>query len=306
MKSRISIIICTRNAALRIGQLVSALCRQIPGPKTAHIVLVDNASCDDTADRAFSAALSAGKPDLLTVVSEKNPGKTHALNAGLERAKGEIVAFLDDDVIVAKDWLEKLLRAFENPRIDGIGGAIDPLWDGPSPTWFTPAVSAFTPVHDLGPKPMPYSPPWLCPVGANMAFSSKIIEKTGLFDTSLGHIQNRPLGAEEGDYAMRAAAQGFKLWYEPSVKVLHPFKQAEWTPRALLKRAFYQGLGAGLQFKKHGAARLFKQRMQADIRMAARQRLMGRTPLYFVLKLAFLTGFASARLEPHRKLAQIK
>jgi hypothetical protein len=130
-----------------------------------------------------------------------------------------------------------------------------------------------------------------------MAFSSKLIEKTGLFDTSLGHTKNRPFGAEEGDYSMRAAADGFTLWYMPSVKVFHPFKRAVWTKKAMLKRAFYQGLGAGVQFKKHGAARLVRQRMQKDAPMAADKRLEGRTPFYFALKISLYIGFAMSQIK---------
>jgi hypothetical protein len=63
-------------------------------------------------------------------------GASGTRNAGVARASGEIIAFLDDDACAAPDWLETLIVHFADPAVAGVGGRVDPLWATARPRWF--------------------------------------------------------------------------------------------------------------------------------------------------------------------------
>jgi glycosyltransferase involved in cell wall biosynthesis len=74
--------------------------------------------------------------DVVIVENRRTRGNSGARNSGIEVAKGDIIAFLDDDAIADPNWLEHLVVYYANPRIAGVGGKIEPLWRGVRPSWF--------------------------------------------------------------------------------------------------------------------------------------------------------------------------
>ena len=69
---------------------------------------------------------------------QQQRGISGARNSGIAAARGAIIAFLDDDAIAAPDWLEQLLAGYSSPNVLGVGGAIEPQWQGGRPRWFPP------------------------------------------------------------------------------------------------------------------------------------------------------------------------
>src|SRR5438045_235821 len=67
-------------------------------------------------------------PDAVVIAHAGAPGLSGARNSGVARARTELVAFLDDDAHAAPDWLELLVRPYENDTVAGVGGWIEPLW----------------------------------------------------------------------------------------------------------------------------------------------------------------------------------
>ena len=66
-------------------------------------------------------------------------GISHARNRGIREAKGEIIAFTDDDVIVDKHWIQNIDKAFkEHDDVACVGGKILPIWEVPKPKWLKP------------------------------------------------------------------------------------------------------------------------------------------------------------------------
>lgn len=296
MRLRVSVIICAQNAQGQVGALLENLSGQAAGLANApekEVLVADSASWDGTGKAAREAG--SGCPFPVKVIRIETPGKSRALNAALNAAQGDMLAFLDDDVIPAKNWLENLIRAFSRPDTDMVGGRITAKWAGvPAPSWFTPAVAAFTPVHDLGGEIRAYDPPFSSPVGANFAVRRAVFDKIGPFDEKLGHIGKKPYGAEENELAFRAAMAGFSVVYDPYVAVVHPFSRPSWNPASMLRRAFYQGKGMARFLNLHGlavggnpwiAAR-FKKRTEGNPPPA------GRNALYFALKTQLYAGYA--------------
>jgi glycosyltransferase involved in cell wall biosynthesis len=132
----ISAVITTYNRAGMLATALQALLRQHADGLRYEIVVVDNNSTDNT--RAAVESLIAGGHTNLRYVFEPKQGISHGRNAGIAAARGEIIAFTDDDVVVAENWLTTIKHVFaENPHVEYIGGKILPHWTEPPPPWLT-------------------------------------------------------------------------------------------------------------------------------------------------------------------------
>jgi GT2 family glycosyltransferase len=188
----VSVVISTFNRCRELAAALEAVTAQQDAP--AHeVIVVDNNSRDRTRE-VVEAFMSRG-PAPLRYVFEPRQGLPHARNAGIRAAAAPIVAFTDDDVVVAPDWVASVTRAFENhPEADCIGGPILPRWP-PSglPSWFTDkqvAPLAIKPrTGDALAVDRRNAAP--CLVGANFAFRRAVFDKVGLFDTEYTRNEDR-------------------------------------------------------------------------------------------------------------------
>ena len=112
-----SVVIATRNRAEMLEEALQSIVDQTLCP--TEVVLVDNASTDQTpevADR-FRSKLN------LVYVIEPQLGVAHARNRGIATARGDIVAFIDDDCLPDPEWLQNMVWRFESdPSIGVVGG----------------------------------------------------------------------------------------------------------------------------------------------------------------------------------------
>jgi glycosyltransferase involved in cell wall biosynthesis len=133
----VSIVICTYNRAAVLADTLETLAAAVPaylGP--LEILVVNNASTDSTEEVVIN--FMRKQPSLtINVVYEKQPGLSFARNAGLVHARGDIICFIDDDVLVPAGWLQGLLQAFKfGDRIGCVAGRITLHWpDLPIPKW---------------------------------------------------------------------------------------------------------------------------------------------------------------------------
>jgi glycosyltransferase involved in cell wall biosynthesis len=101
-----------------------------------EIIIVDNNSTDET--RQVVESFIARGHSNLRYVFEPRQGVSYGRNAGIANSKSQIIAFTDDDVYVAKNWLASIKRAFdEHPEVDFVGGPIIPHWPSEPPAWLT-------------------------------------------------------------------------------------------------------------------------------------------------------------------------
>jgi len=114
-----SVVIPTRNRRATLAALLDRVDPQATAAG-AEVVVVDNGSTDGTPE-LLRPLEAQGQ---LRVVREPTPGATRARNAGARAARGDVLAFVDDDALPADGWLAALLAPFANPRVAAAGGRV--------------------------------------------------------------------------------------------------------------------------------------------------------------------------------------
>ncbi|MFX0087638.1 MAG: glycosyltransferase family 2 protein [Candidatus Hodarchaeota archaeon] len=178
-------------------------------------------------------------------VEEK--GLSISRNLGIKASKGEIIAFIDDDAIPTRFWVEKLVKSYSKKTL-AVGGLILPLWARYKPYWFPPELlwaigctykgmvssSTDTFVRNL--------------IGCNMSFRRHLFNDLGLFRRGLGRIGNFLLGGEEMEYCLRISLNyGKNLILLNPFAVVHHFVEPERTKITfLIKRCLFEGISKSL------------------------------------------------------------
>ena len=127
---RWSIVICTFNRGNELKNAIEWLTELDFLGDTYEIIIVDNDSTDSTGEIVRSIAET--RPDIVAI-KEDQIGLSYARNTGVRAAKGEFVAFIDDDAKPDSNWLVKLEEGFRNPRVACVGGKVEPFFeDSPS------------------------------------------------------------------------------------------------------------------------------------------------------------------------------
>ena len=149
-----------------------------------EILVVDNNSTDET--RQVVEDFRNRYPDLIRYWFEPQQGLSYARNAGIQHARGNILAFIDDDEDAAAGWLQNLRTNLHSGEWAGAGGRVLPQWNGSRPPWLS-SKSSFTSgplvMFDAGPEGGQLTEP---PFGANMAFKKEVFDVHGRFRTDLG------------------------------------------------------------------------------------------------------------------------
>jgi GT2 family glycosyltransferase len=213
-----SVVICTRDRPQELLRCLTSLPQQTYPPR--EIIVVDNASRDQ---RTRDVALTAG----VSYVREDRAGLDIARNTGARRATSEIVAYTDDDVLLHRRWLERLVAAFDHPQIAAVTGLVLPA------ELATEAQRHFETYWSFGQGYQrqdfdaasfaAYSngvfPAWKVGAGASMAFRREIFDRVGFFDERLDVGQAGCSGDSEFWY--RLLAKGYSCRYEPASVAFH-------------------------------------------------------------------------------------
>lgn len=223
---QLSVIICTCNRAAALRQTIAALgAVKIPEGWEAELVVVDNGSTDQTPATVRQATL----PNMQVVyLREPKSGKANALNAALAHSRGDVIVFIDDDVVPLADWLEQVIQCFDRTQCDALVGNIRlaPHLERP---WMGGLAKTFLAIPDFQPDDP------LEMVGANCAFRRAVLERVPVFDPELGP---GALGlGEDNLFGRQLVAAKFKLEYAEHAVVVHSpdisrLSRAEWLNAA--------------------------------------------------------------------------
>jgi O-antigen biosynthesis protein len=178
-----------------------------------------------------AAALAAchGDDSRVRYLEEPRPGVSRARNRGLAAVRSEIVAFVDDDVLVDADWLANIVLAFaENHEASCVTGLILPLeLEWPAQRWIE-QYGGFSKgfdrvIFDESTREVDPLFPYLCGgfgSGANAAFRTNVLRRLGGFDVVLGGAAGVRAG-EDIDLFLRLMLSAHTLVYEPAALVWH-------------------------------------------------------------------------------------
>src|SRR3989441_4775171 len=196
---RVSVVVCSYNGARTIGDCLDGLAR-LDYPDY-EVIGGDDGSRDATAAIARRYAP--------VLVQTPNRGLSHARNAGLAAATGEIVAYIDADARPDPQWLRYLAATFMSTAHAGVGGPnIAPPGDGPIAECVARAPGGPVPVL-LNDREAEHIP------GCNMAFRKDCLQAIGGFDP-----QYRAAG-DDVDVCWRLQERGWKLGFSPAAMVWH-------------------------------------------------------------------------------------
>lgn len=240
-----SIVIATRDRADRLDVCLQSLL-SVDYPNY-EIIVVDNASQSQATADLIQGAYA--DKSYVRYIREDRPGLSWARNRGIVEARGEIIAFTDDDVVVDRYWLAGLAQGFAaTDDVACVTGLILPLeLETQSQVWFE-QFGGFSKgfrrrIFDMDEhrpdEPLfPYAAGKLGS-GNNMAFRPSALRALGGFDPALG--AGALVGGEDLDMMFRLIRRGFRLVYEPGAIVHHLHRR----DYATLRRQLSDGGVAG-------------------------------------------------------------
>jgi len=261
----LSVVIPTHNPhPERLSRTLAGLCAQTLPFSRWEAVLIDNAS-DPPVD---AAAPLAKAPANLRVVREPILGLTAARRRGIASSRGQLIVFVDDDNVLAPDYLERVITHFDAyPQLAAAGGRIRPDFQQPPPPWWQPEFEELLACRDLGDVPRLASDrrdpvigtrhyPHHAPVGAGMALRRSALEGwlTGQpqCDTT-DRCGNELTSGGDNDIVLSLLAGGWQIGYFPDLVLTHVI------PASRIDRAYLARLNRGIAkswiqvLEKHGA-----------------------------------------------------
>lgn len=204
---KLSVIIATHARPDSLASLIASLKPQLR--LGAHELIV--------ADNGTPAPTELPDKKIVTLhLHDPSPGKCRVQNRAIEKAFGDVMVFLDDDLIVARDYLDRVEEFFtDHPEFAAMKGRVLPAEDPAAKVGAAAAVWLDLPIVDHGEEVIEVRGV----LGANMAFRVSALERVGLFDERLGP------GAggheEETEMSARLARAGFRIGYAPRALVYH-------------------------------------------------------------------------------------
>jgi len=257
----VSVIVPTRDRHQQLQLFLESISKwKVPSSIDWEVLIVDNNP--STPETQIVVAWHAKRNPRIKYLRENRPGKSAAVNAALRVARGEFLAFTDDDCIAHPDWLCEIVNVMRaEPLLGAIGGRVE-LYD-PTHKPVTLRLSKesvrFEPTQNL----------FNCIAGCNMALRREVVEKIGGLDITLG--PGTPLkAAEDIDYLYRAHKSGARAMYSPRPLVLHNHGRTTDEQVTALHAAYLKGRGAF--YWKHRLDRVIQKVIYWEVRVLIRER----------------------------------
>lgn len=217
----VSIITPCYNNPLQVGRLLESIYKNLSEKKrlfTYEVIVVDDGSDDDSIKEAAGPFKG-----IAYIKLEKNSGPARARNVGAKHAKGELLLFLDSDVELENDTLDKVETKFQDDRINILTGeySLEPVKGGFFPRYKALVARSWVPNMDT-----------ITVFVARIGLIKKgIFEELGGFDESI-----RTASSEEWEFGYRLMKKGYKIYYDPSITVRHHFPNFIKQPRLFYHR----------------------------------------------------------------------
>jgi glycosyltransferase involved in cell wall biosynthesis len=236
---RATVIVPTRNRADRLDACLAALAHQSLPADQFEIIVVDNGSTDATAARI--ARWSELRPGLRRV-EEPEPGVSRARNAGVAAARGDLLAFVDDDAVAESRWLATLLGAYDRwPRVGAACGRARLRLERRPPSWYGRFTESWYSAMDFGPTARLLLDPNEVPWSLNLSARAALAREVGGFPAQLGRVDGNLHSGEEYPFISGVRATGMHIAYEPDAVVWHAVPAERLRLRWLMRRTWAEG-----------------------------------------------------------------
>lgn len=226
----ISVCICTYKRPQLLGRALAKLGKQASRGRFTYSIIVADNDCQQSA-RSVVEEFCTGS--LIEAIYCVEPEQNIALarNRALENAKGDYVAFIDDDEFPASDWLATLLSACEKYGADGVLGPVRPWFDKPPPDWIIRGKFCERPDHATGSLLH-----WKQTRTGNVMFKRRVLsEISPPFRPEFGN------GGEDQDFFRRLIEKGHRfIWCNEAV-VHEVVPRERWKRRYMFRRALLRG-----------------------------------------------------------------
>lgn len=233
---KVSVVVCAYKRTERVLQAVRSLAHQTLPQAEYEVIVVNNDADDTTLAGQLDEArreLFPEHPASLRYVENPVKGLSHARNAGIAEACGEVVSFLDDDAIAPTSWIEQTWKAFEtHPEIGVVGGQIRLKAIVPAPDALQPGLETYWSEYRTNQQTLSAVDEWWAfPWGANWSARRLALLQVGGFRTRYGRMGASYSGGEEIVAAALIQAIGYTIAVAPDSEVLHDVEPHRFTWR---------------------------------------------------------------------------
>ncbi|HJQ71512.1 MAG TPA: glycosyltransferase [Blastocatellia bacterium] len=238
----LDVIIPTFNRhALLQRTLDSLLEADLPSGLDLRVTVVDNNSKDQTREVVEEYKKRFGRR--LEYQFEAEQGRSAALNRGISSTDGELVGMIDDDEEIDSDWYRNIHRAFTAGDVDFIGGPYKPRWGAKPPAWLPMNYLGVIGWVDGGERVVAFDDnyPGIL-MGGNAVLTRAILNKVGLYKTSISRTGKRLLAGEDEDMYQRLLAAGAKGLYLPTLIIYHYIPPERLTRPYFRRWCFWRGV----------------------------------------------------------------
>lgn len=228
----ISVCICTYRRPHLLKRTLESVCAQnADGIFTFSVIVADNDKTES--GRALVEEVASQVPIEVRYCVEPQQNIAMARNKAVENAKGDFIAFIDDDEFLAGDWLIPLLKTLKEYGVDGVLGPVNPHFDAGAPEWVIRGRFYDRPVHPTG-----MALQWRhCRTG-------NVLLKRELFAGDTRPFKPECLSGEDQDFFRRKIEEGKRFVWCHEAAVLEVVPPVRWKRSFLMRRALFRGVFA--------------------------------------------------------------
>ena len=243
----VTLLICTCNGANLLKPTLEHVCGQVvPAGIEWELLIVNNASTDATP--TVIRETLAGAPFSWRLLDQPKPGKNHALELGIQAAKGDFISVIDDDNWIAPDWVERVQALMEaHPAVGILGSFNEPVFEAEPPPWFGNVQSFYA----CGAR-APASGDVTESTGGIMAGAGATLRRsawdqvcaTGFCSFNSYRRGRRPVPGDDVELSLAICRRGWRLWYDAELRLRHfmPAARLTWEK----SRRHFRGIGRSL------------------------------------------------------------
>lgn len=229
---QLTLIICTHNRASSLrATLESIAMQQVPESIRWDVLVVTNACTDETPAVLERYAMDSRIP-LLRVINEPRPGVAYARCAGLRYSSATWVAMVDDDCLLAQDWVRQVCHFAESqPYAGAFAGRNEIVWPLDTPPWCIDHAQSLA-QQDFGEEarrlPDQGRP---APCGAGLVLNRSALIGSGYLDRGrlVGRGPRDVHAGEDSEMVFFIRNAGWEVWYTPDLCLHHVITRARIT-----------------------------------------------------------------------------